>query len=94
MAVGVGDSKDTVPDSLYFPNSLRELDGFWEYAAESTQDQVAPAPLGDSEDSGLTTDGPGMTTEVLNELPDLAKYVAEGSWPMEPMESGGGTEGW
>nr|XP_021146831.1 proline-rich protein 36-like isoform X2 [Columba livia] len=68
---------------LYFPNSLRELDGFWEYAAESTQDQVAPAPLGDSEDSGLTTDGPGMTTEVLNELPDLAK--AEGGCTEEQV---------
>lgn len=91
----MGDSKDTIPDGLHFPNNLRELEGFWEYMAESThpQDQVVLAPLGDSEDTSFTTNGPSMTTEVLDELPDLLKYMAEGSCP---KEAGGGTdtEGW
>ncbi|OPJ85075.1 hypothetical protein AV530_018108 [Patagioenas fasciata monilis] len=90
VAVGLGDSKDTIPDVLPCLNSLRELDGFWEHVAENTcsQDEVALAQLGDSGDASVTTHGPRITAEVLEELPDLPKYVAEGSCPKELVALG------
>ena len=47
------------------------------------KDQVVVEQLGDSEDTILTTSGPSMTGEALNELPDLSGYVAESSCPKE-----------
>ncbi|OPJ70700.1 hypothetical protein AV530_008961 [Patagioenas fasciata monilis] len=35
VAVGLGDSEDTIPDVLRFPNSLRELDESWEQVDDS-----------------------------------------------------------
>nr|XP_021149163.1 uncharacterized protein LOC110362007 [Columba livia] len=85
VAVGLGDSKNTIPDVLPCPNSLRELDGFWEHVAESTcsQDQGLLTQLGDSGDASFTTHGPRMTAEVFEELPDLPK--AEGACMEDPV---------
>ncbi|KAK4806427.1 hypothetical protein QYF61_020576 [Mycteria americana] len=86
VVAGLGDSEGTIPGVLDFPNSLastaflNELHNVSEYAADGDcpQDQAVVARLGDSEDTILTTNVPNLTAEVLDELPDLSKYVTEG----------------
>ena len=91
MAAGLGDSEDTVPNVLDFPNSLTstdflsELHDFTRYMADDDrpQDQAVVEHLEDSEDTILTTNGPSVTAEALDEIPDLCGYVVEGSCPKE-----------
>lgn len=47
--------------------------------SDCPQDQA----VGDSEETILTANVPSLTTEVLDELPNLSQYVAEGSCPKE-----------
>lgn len=72
---------------LGFPNSLasiaflNELHNFLERVVDSDcpQDQA----VGDSEETILTANVPSLTTEVLDELPNLSQCVAEGGCPKE-----------
>lgn len=81
MAAGLGNSKDTVPDVLGFPNSLastaflNELHDFSENVADGhcPQSQAVAAQLGDREDAVLTGNVPNLTAEVIDELPVLSK---------------------
>ncbi|OPJ67395.1 hypothetical protein AV530_014609 [Patagioenas fasciata monilis] len=60
---------------------LNELHNFLECMVDSDcpQDQA----VGDSEETILTANVPSLTTEILDELPNLSQYAAEGSCPKE-----------